>query len=391
MTKRIKRMIANFTALFLYPKIRRQLAKKRDLYFFCHAWSFGGAERVHIDILNIFKAQNPICFITDRSKNKGFRKEFEAAADVLNLGRWTEKKSFKNHLYKKIAKTINKEKQPIVLGSNSRFMYELIPFLAPHVKIVDITHNFSDHNQGAEWYSLPYIPRLDKRIVVGNHLIDRFRNLYKANNIPQHYLDKTVVIKNKITVNESLPEKNYAGKLQILFVARNSPEKRVNVLIKTAELCAQKNLPVEFKMIGNYDDLKTSIPSNTRIIGAIHDKKTLNNHYKTAHLLLLTSDREGLPLVILEAMSFGVVPISTNVGDLSNYISSERQNGVLLDSLEDEDKQADVFAKEILYIHNDTNRLKEFSANAFETIKEHFNEAEFSTAYRSAVHGKANF
>lgn len=391
MIKRIKRMISNFTALFLYPEINRQLKKKRDLYFFCHAWSFGGAERVHIDILNLFKAQNPICFITDRSKNEGFRKEFEAAADVINLGRWTEKKSYKNHLLKKIAKTVNSQKTPTVFGNNSLFMYELTPFLASHVKVVDLTHNFSDFKEGAEWYSLPYVPRLGKRIVVGNHLIDQFSTLYQANNIPQHYLDKIIVIKNKIVANDSLPEKNYDVKLQILFVARNSPEKRVSVLLKTAELCVQMKLPVEFKMIGNYDDLKTSIPSNTSIIGAIYDKNTLKNHYKIAHLLVLTSYREGLPLVIFEAMSFGAVPISTNVGDLSNYISTERHNGILIDNLEDEDQQAEAFAKEILSFHNNRNKLEEFSSNAFETIKIRFNEAEFSTAYKNAVLGEGNF
>jgi glycosyltransferase involved in cell wall biosynthesis len=304
------------------------------------------------------------------------------------MGRWAEKKAYKNHIEKKIAKTINSQKSPTVFGNNSPFMYRLTPFLAPHVRVVDLTHNFSDFKEGAEWYSLPYVPRLDKRIVVGNQLIDQFRALYKANNIPERYLDRIVVIKNKIAVNDSLPKKNYTGKLQVLFVARNSPEKRVNVLIKIAELCDRMNLPIEFKMIGNFNDLKTSILANTSIIGTIHDKKTLNNHYKTAHLLLLTSYREGLPLVIFEAMSFGAVPISTNVGDLSNYISNEKRNGSLIDNLEDEDKLAELFVKEILDFHNNRNKLTEFSLNAFETIKERFNEAEFSTAYKKAVFGE---
>lgn len=382
-------MIANFTALFLYPEISRQLAKKRDLYFFCHAWSFGGAERVHIDILNIFKAQNPICFITDRSKNEGFRKEFEAAANVLNLGRWTEKKSYKNHLHKKIAKTINKEKHPVVLGSNSRFMYELIPFLEPHVKIVDITHNFSDHYEGAEWYSLPYIPRLDKRIVVGRTLIKQFKELYHDNQIPSNYLERLTLIQNKIQFDNFFPKKNYEDTLQILFVARNSPEKRVDVMIRIAQLCQQSNFPVEFKMIGNFNAEQNNIPSNTQVIGEVHDKNVLNDYYKKAHLLLLTSRREGWGLVIFEGMNFGVVPISTNVGELSNHISAEKQNGILVENFEDTEILAALFVKEIaLFVHN-RGQLKQFSRAAFETIKQLSEEWNFEALYREALLGSS--
>ena len=375
-------MIANFTALFLYRQISRQLAKKRDLYFFCHAWSFGGAERVHIDILNIFKAQNPICFITDRSKNEGFRKEFEAAADVINLGRWTEKKSYKNHLHKKIAKTINKEKHPVVLGCNSRFMYELIPLLEPHVKVVDLIHNFSDHNEGSEWYSIPYIPRLDKRIVVGKMLVKQFKELYDANDIPGRYLERLTLIQNKIQFDNFFPKKNYGGTLQILFVSRNSSEKRVDVLIRIAELCQQSKLPVEFKMIGNFKAEETNTPSNTQIIGEVHEKNILNEYYKNAHLLLLTSRREGWGLVVFEGMNYGVVPISTNVGELSHHISAEKENGILIENLEDPETLAALFVKEIASFVHDRVQLEHFSKTAFETIRQLSEAYDFDAAYR---------
>lgn len=378
-------MFSNFTALFLYPKISRQLTKKRKLYFFCHAWSFGGAERVHIDILNLFKELNPICFITDRSKNEGFRKEFEAAADVINLGRWTEKTAYKNHLHKKIAKKINNEKAPIVLGCNSRFMYELIPFLEPHVKIVDIIHNFSDHNEGAEWYSIPYIPRLNQRVVVGKKIISQFKDLYKISGVSDQYLDRIEVIENKITINKTIPAKDFNSIVQIIFVARNSPEKRVNVMLRIAELCKEKNLPVTFKMIGNFESYTGKVPPNTEIVGQIHNKRTLNSHYETAHLLLLTSYREGCGLVVFEGMSFGVVPLATNVGELGDYISLEKKNGILVDNIEDEEKLANLFMKEIIHFIADRNELKLFSKNAFDTIANRFNESTFSDAYKSVV------
>lgn len=386
MLSKIKRVTANFTALFKYPTIHAELSKKRNQYFFFPSWSFGGAERVHVDIMTLFKDPRPLCFITERSISEGFRKEFEAAADVINLGRWSEKRTYKNHLLKKIAAAINAQEHPVVSGWCSRFMYELTPFLSPHVRVIDIIHNFMDDDQGIEFYSIPYVPRLDKRIVVGKGLIEQFKKLYQTCHVPDKYLERLVVIQNKTTFDNVFPKKDYAAQtIKILFVSRNSPEKRPNILIRVAQLCDQLNLPVEFKMIGDFNPEQTEVPQNIEIVGEVHDKDILNDYYKEAHLLLLTSYRESWGLVVFEGMNFGVVPISTNVGELSYHISAEKENGVLIENLEDIEILAMLFVKEIELFLNNKAKLKEFSKNAFETIKQLSEQSDFASSYRTIL------
>src|SRR5215217_3556698 len=171
MSFKITRTISNLAALFQYPKIKNALGQNRNLFFFFPSWSFGGAERVHIDILNLFKDRNPLCLITERSKSEGFRKEFESAAEVVELGRWAEKKNYKAHLHKRLARTINAQPEPVVFGWGSRFMYDLIPFLDPHVRVIDLIHNFTDDGDGIEFYSLPYVTRIEKRILVAKSIV----------------------------------------------------------------------------------------------------------------------------------------------------------------------------------------------------------------------------
>ncbi|HMI04320.1 MAG TPA: glycosyltransferase family 4 protein [Pedobacter sp.] len=382
MLKKIKKIAENIRDLLKYPTIHKELSKKRDLYFFFPSWSFGGAERVHVDIMNIFSDPKPLCFITDRSISNGFKKEFEAAADTINLGRWSEKKQFKRHLFKKLAEAINSQEHPIVSGWCSKFMYDLIPLLAPHVKVIDIIHNFMDDDKGIEWYSIPHIPRLDKRILVGKGLVQQFQKLYEINHIPNEYLNRLTVIQNKIAFDNHFPVKNYDGILQILFIARNSPEKRPDVLIRIAEICHQLNLPVEFKIIGDFKPEETAIPPNAVLIGEVHDKTTLNNYYKDGHLLLLTSHRESWGLVVFEGMNMGVVPISTNVGELSNYISIEKENGILVENLSNAEDLAMLFVEKLEFFIKNRPLLSKFSNNAFNTIKQLSNECDFDAAYR---------
>lgn len=385
MFKKIKRLIENLSALTKYFNIKRQLAKKRENYFFFPSWSFGGAERVHVDILNIFNDPKPLCFITDRSITNGFQKEFEAAADVIELVRWAEKKALKKKLFKMLAEAINAQEHPVVSGWCNKFMYDLIPLLAPHVKVVDIMHNFADDDKGIEWYSIPHVPRINKRIVVGNVLLQQFRELYRLNQVPNIYLDRLTVIQNKISSSGLFPKKNYEETLEILFVARNSPEKRPDVFIRIAQLAQELNLPAEFKMIGDFTEEETIVPANTHIVGQVHDKSILNNYYKNAHLLLLTSHRESWGLVVFEGMDMGVVPISTNVGELSTYIDEEKQNGILVKNLDQTEALSMLFINEIKRFITNRTLLEQFSSNASKTVKEMAKSCDFDNAYKKML------
>lgn len=386
MAKRIKRILENIKSILRYPAIHAALSKETSLYFFAYSWSFGGGERVFVDMLNLFKEQNPICFVTGTCVTDGFRKEYENAALTVNLSRWSQKKELKRYMLKKMAKAINAQKKPTIVGWASEFMYELIPLLATHVKIIDITHNFTDNGKGLELKTLPYVSRINKRIVVSRGLIKQFENLYKANNISPSYLEKIVFIRNKIPFDHFLPVK--ADDIQIVFVARNSPEKRSDIVIKIAERCQAENIPVSFKMIGDYSSQKIKAPSNIEMVGAVNDKNIINEYYKSAHILLLTSQRESWGLVIFEAMNFGAVPIATNVGDLSDYISYEKGNGVLIENSEDKELLATLFTSQIKQFYNDSPKLKNFSINAFETIKELAQKEDFNHAYKDVILGE---
>jgi glycosyltransferase involved in cell wall biosynthesis len=63
---------------------------------------------------------------------------------------------------------------------------------------------------------------------------------------------------------------------------------------------------------------------------ATHDPEQLCRHYEWADVLLLPSHWEGLPLSVIEAQLFGVVPVVADVGAVDEAVEHGR-TGFLLD------------------------------------------------------------
>ena len=382
------RKLGNLQALWMYPFIARHLQYNRQLFFFFPFWSIGGGERVHADILRAVADAKPLCFLTDRSTDNGFKREFQQYATTIQLGRWAEKKSFKPFMLKKIAREINRRKNAVIFGCHSPFFYELIPYMEDHVKVIDLIHAFTYDPNGPEIYSLPHVRRLNTRVVIGKKTKEDFRKFYQRHDVSEDYLDRFIVIPNQVDIPEQVPEKDFSGNVRILFVSRNAPEKRPELFLEVARECTQLLPGAEFIMIGNFTGLTGPVPSNVRIAGEISDRETLFAFYEKAHLILVTSWREGMPLVIMEGMSHGVVPITTAVGETPAYISAETyRNGFLIAGHENTERIVQDFVRQIIYLSEDRRMLAEFSGNARQFAGEHFGPGNFSAAYRKLLLG----
>ncbi|QEC51990.1 glycosyltransferase involved in cell wall biosynthesis [Anseongella ginsenosidimutans] len=384
----LNRKLENLRALLRYPVIAWNL-RNRNLFFFFPFWSVGGGERVHADILRAVRDAKPVCFLTERSPNDGFKEEFRRYSSAIPLDRWTEKPSFKRFMLKKMAEILNSHRHPVVFGCHSRFFYELVPFMKDHVKVVDLIHAFTYDPNGPEVYSLPHVRRMNTRVVIGEKTKNDFREFYRRHGIPEEFLDRFRIIPNQVHVPEQIPAKDFSGKLQILFVSRNAPEKRPELFVEIARECLHRLPGAEFIMIGDFAGLPGPVPSNVRIAGEISRRDTLFAFYEKAHLILLTSWREGMPLVIMEGMSHGVVPVTTAVGETPAYLSADKyRNGFLVENHENAEQIVKDFVRQITYLSENRKILAEFSGNARQFARERFGSGNFSAAYRKLLLGE---
>lgn len=155
-------------------------------------------------------------------------------------------------------------------------------------------------------------------------------------------------------------------KKKILCIARLSPPKKSDMFMSIAELLPE----YAFIWIGNQHEV-TEHPNNVYFLGNIPNAGMYNS---IADLFMLPSNYEGLPMVILEAMSFGKPVVASNVGGISEIVQND-WNGYTLEN------DATLFAEKIKYILENEEVYAKFSQNALERFKQDLTVDKMVNAY----------
>lgn len=178
-----------------------------------------------------------------------------------------------------------------------------------------------------------------------------------------------------------------------LFIARNEFEvpsdevkdqERIYDLIYIGNFVDIKDLPlwvevvnqikkekedIKGVMLGDgprYDDIvgiikEKGLQENIQLVGR---KKDVYEYIDRSKLLLMTSQSEGLPMVVVEAMSRGVPSVAPNVGDITDLIKNN-MNGIVI-----EGRDPKIFAKEIKKILQDALQYERMSKEAKKSVEE---------------------
>ena len=156
--------------------------------------------------------------------------------------------------------------------------------------------------------------------------------------------------------------------LKFLFVGRNERRKGIKEINKAIELVLKNNLDAEFHFMGPVEKRFNTSRSNVSIFyhGIIIGEKRKKEIYDSCDVLLCPSYSEGMPNVILEAMSRGLAIIATNVGAIRLLVSEN--NGALLK----ECKTNLIFDAINKFILMDYNKLTDMKTASVEKIKEEF-------------------
>ncbi len=130
--------------------------------------------------------------------------------------------------------------------------------------------------------------------------------------------------------DELRKELGIAGKTPIVgMIASLRPEKRVDVLIDAVRSLAGRQQPFHVAILGDgplADQLRSAaqtagIADRVSFLGYRADARELAAGFDVA---VLTSDREGMPLSLLEYMALGRAIVATAVGGIPEVVAHER-------------------------------------------------------------------
>ena len=207
----------------------------------------------------------------------------------------------------------------------------------------------------------------DSFITVSDDIANELRSLVKKH---------IIHIPSFVPLNPQRPKpRNGISQKEVIvvgFVGRLSYQKNPILFIDAAVEAKSRDHRLRFELYGDgelHKDVESEIEnfsakSFINLNGFVSD---INEKLKNIDILVITSKSEGTPLTLLEAMSFGVPVVSTEVGGIPSIIHSG-ENGLLVDK---EDKEALVNCI-LLLLSNDELYLR-FSANLIDAIYTDFN------------------
>ncbi|HZE85572.1 MAG TPA: glycosyltransferase family 4 protein, partial [Puia sp.] len=294
------------------------LESRHSIFLFFPSADIGGAIRVNADIVSCIADRKPLIIYSKKPKNNGFASLFDLeGVRVLDLSGRIDNKlwHFVNFFYRGVlAAWINASENPVVFGGESLFFYKIIPHLKQSVPCIELCHLDT-------WlpYSIAFIDRIDLRICSTLKLKETIAAQYHEEGLDDKYYSRLRFIENKIDIPPYEEIRN--EQLEVVYIGRGAPQKRVYLIAAIATRMHEQGLPVHFSFVGDVSAIVDPAKHPfCKFYGNVSDEALMQDIYRRSDVLLLTSAYEGLPLVVMYMMAYGKTVLSTAVNGIPDYI-----------------------------------------------------------------------
>ena len=374
---------------------KRENNNKINVLFIIPWMITGGADLFNLNLVKgLDKNKFTVTIITTEPNKNILRQYFEKNEDNTELAKIYDLTSFLDQKYwvAFINYIIEKENINLILNSNSKMGYSILPYIKSkynNIPIIDYVHmeEWYNRNGGYSRYSSMYKSVIDKTLVCNENsrkiLIDYFGK--NEDEVETVYIGVDANKFDPEKYNKDDLKKKYLGELSnkkiLSYICRISEQKRPLLLLEIIAKLKAKRQDFKVLVVGDgnllnkmkekakelniYDDIIfTGALSNTAEIYAISD------------ITINCSLKEGLALTSYESLSMGVPVVSSDVGGQKELITEEV--GKIIELMQDENdiyveeynpKEVDSFVSAINEILNNLNSYKD---NCRKRILENF-------------------
>jgi len=298
--------------------------------------AIGGAEKLTYDLLNCIKDRFEFVIVTSERLTSEFGSTHEMFAGlgaiIYDLGECAVPQiqfSMLSYLVKKY--------DPITLfvANGSNFFYGHLQAIRDCFPRLRIVNQLFDHEAG--WitrYGEQGIDVIDVHIACNQKIEDAYIQRF---DIPEekiacihHGIDLTEFHGASLNAESKKNRRLEFGvpedKIVVCFAARLHPQKRPNDFLKLAKRF-EHDSRYYFLMVGD-GPLRENVDEFIELYQLNNFKKIgfhqpISDVLAISDVLIITSEYEGLPLVLLNALAMSVAVVSTDVGSVSDVLSRD--------------------------------------------------------------------
>lgn len=285
-------------------------------------------------------------------------------------------KAIKGYIYFVKVLITNK---PNIIHIHSSFgasFYRKIPFILmsnmANIPVINHIHGadfdtFYKKSTNKKKTIIKYIyNKCSKLIVLSEEWKDKFKDIVPEEDI--------VIIENYSILNEEAATNKINRNINnnVLFLGEIGKRKGCYDIPRVIEIVAREIPSVKFTLAGNgnIDKIQSMLKEKGLDRNVIFTGWVINNEkdelLKKSDIFFLPSYNEGMPMAILDAMGYGLPIVSTTVGGIPKIVVNGK-NGYTLNPGDIEG-----FAKAIITLLKNTDKLREYSKNSYSIVKEKY-------------------
>ena len=242
----------------------------------------------------------------------------------------TEKSFFNRNSFGINLRNFNSEKIVIILNGNKALYKEALKKRIPNSKIIYIQHSsYLDMQEG--------IIKMIIRLFLLKILLLRVNKVIRVSKktLPKFFAPKKIE-----TIYSGVPTPK-----KIVNYSNLKHSSKVFELLMVGNINKNKNQELAIRLLAELSNIRLTLVGSGSEMNNLRKKYShlINNgklafegikrntekYFLNSHALLILSKYEGIPLVLYEAMSYGLPTITTNAGGIDEIII-HKKNGILL-------------------------------------------------------------
>lgn len=334
------------------------------------------AKKYNVEIISLYNLKNnqenliskdiKITHLMNTSPNK---KEFLEAYNNKNISKILKEgvKSLKIIVLKPILirNYIQESDSKIIVSTRSEFSRILSKY--KRKEAIAIAQEHHHHNNNKKYLNVlkKKYKNIDYLFALTDSLLKDYENLLVKNKKIK------IILMPNILSSKNEKRANFNSK-NLISVGRLHPDKRVGELVDI--ISNVKNFS-NFFIIGDGEEYsqidqrinELNLQNKIKMLG-YKTQEEIKEYYSNSTIFIMASISEGLPMVLLEAMSYGIPCIAYKISGVEDIIIND-YNGYLI-----EPRNQKEFIKKIEYLLSNEKEYKRLEENAYITSKKYYPE-----------------